>query len=417
MADAPPPSAAPRREGFFAAPLRVDRSTCLVFLDANILLMPYTASAESFSAIKKVYALLCESGRLRIASQAALEFARNRASKISEIHKALSDRRSDVPSRLSSYPALEGLEEYKRLQGIEDAIKAQFKDRRSALDALAAHVKQWAWLDPVREGYAQMFGPEVVVTHTIDEKAFTKLREERYSKKVPPGYKDASKSDGGGGDLAIWLTMMEEARRLQRGVRFITAETKGDWYQRGDGEALFPRYELLEEFKTETGQAFELSSLSELMAEQSAPPEAVKDVKRQEKAIAQSAGVGHWTALNAVGKYMTRQYPGALVHFGSENLQTADVFVSPGHGEDIGVDVVVAQNDSRHRLDQAESLAISKLRNRLFSQMVLFVVAADRQLATSISDRYAELSYWGPGLSVIVGALSGDEVDVVWRSV
>ncbi|WP_331345243.1 PIN-like domain-containing protein, partial [Cellvibrio sp. UBA7661] len=90
----------------------------------------------------------------------------------------------------------------------------------------------------------------------------------RYSKKIPPGYKDSSKKQGDDsefmhaglryerqfGDLIIWRQMLDYVcKETIKSVIFITDDSKEDWWQieQSSGEKIIgPRTELAEEIKS-----------------------------------------------------------------------------------------------------------------------------------------------------------------------
>ena len=65
----------------------------------------------------------------------------------------------------------------------------------------------------------------------------------RVMHKIPPGYKDASKDDGGVGDVLIWHSLIQLARDKNTAVVFVTGDEKADWMVRSGGNALYPRFE------------------------------------------------------------------------------------------------------------------------------------------------------------------------------
>lgn len=88
--------------------------------------------------------------------------------------------------------------------------------------------------------------------------AIKKEGEERYSKKLPPGFKDIKK-DGEidkYGDLIIWKDMISKAEKEKRPIVFISDDVKEDWWWLHRGRKLGPRPELVEEFRLATGQDF-----------------------------------------------------------------------------------------------------------------------------------------------------------------
>ncbi len=98
--------------------------------------------------------------------------------------------------------------------------------------------------------------------------ALKKEGEDRYAKKIPPGYKDAKKDAGEFdkfGDLIIWKEMIAKAKVDNRPIVFITDDVKEDWWWIHKGRKLGPRPELVEEFKAESGQDFHIYEFSQFL--------------------------------------------------------------------------------------------------------------------------------------------------------
>ncbi len=57
------------------------KENCIVVLDTNALLVPFTTGKESLEQIRKTYKSLVAQKRLVVPGQVAREFAKNRASK------------------------------------------------------------------------------------------------------------------------------------------------------------------------------------------------------------------------------------------------------------------------------------------------------------------------------------------------
>ena len=94
--------------------------------------------------------------------------------------------------------------------------------------------------------------------------AIKKEGEERYARKIPPGYMDDRKDAdpyAKYGDLIIWKDMIAKAKQDGRPVIFISDDAKEDWWRIHRGQKLGPRAELIEEFQREAGQAFHMYEL------------------------------------------------------------------------------------------------------------------------------------------------------------
>jgi rRNA-processing protein FCF1 len=98
--------------------------------------------------------------------------------------------------------------------------------------------------------------------------ALRKEGEDRYAKKIPPGYKDAKKDAGDFdkfGDLIIWKEMIAKARAEKRPVIFISDDAKEDWWWIHKGRKLGARPELIEEFRSDSEQDFHIYEFSQFL--------------------------------------------------------------------------------------------------------------------------------------------------------
>ncbi len=89
--------------------------------------------------------------------------------------------------------------------------------------------------------------------------------DKRYAEKVPPGYKDASKPEGGEGDLLAWYEILAYAGKSDRPLVFVTSDTKEDWYERESGRIAGPRRELRVEMMEKTLHPYHQVSLNRFL--------------------------------------------------------------------------------------------------------------------------------------------------------
>lgn len=80
--------------------------------------------------------------------------------------------------------------------------------------------------------------------------------EKRYKYKIPPGYMDEEKDKTDNtkrkkfGDLLLWKEVLQQAKKCQSPIIFITMDEKEDWWVLDkDGSPVRPRDELINEFK------------------------------------------------------------------------------------------------------------------------------------------------------------------------
>jgi hypothetical protein len=259
------------------------KDTCYVVLDTNILLIPYTVTQESVQTIKDTYTKLKARDQLRIPAQVAREFAKNRPMKLTALYQQLARKRNtNFQVQSSRYPLLAELEAYKDLTRLEQELQRTQEQYRIALGRLQEQVRSWSWNDPVSTIYGVLFTPETIVEPTRTEDESLADLQRRVVHSIPPGYKDGAKEDEGIGDLLIWYTILELGQN--RPVVFVTAEAKADWWYRSENQALYPRYELIDEFRRVSGgKTLHIITLSDLLRLFGVAENVVQQVKTQEQ--------------------------------------------------------------------------------------------------------------------------------------
>lgn len=241
---------------------------CIVVPDTNALLVPYNAGGPSLKAIDKVFKKAAKGERLVVPGQVAREFAPLRAKKLGELVQQLQKMNEGAPA----YPLLEDSEDHKALVRIA-------KERRQHIENLIAEVKGWAWNDPVSKVYAEtltecVFDPDIGKTSVLERVQFNKANS------MLPGYKDE-----GIGDVVIWLTLLEIGKARQQDLLFVTGDDKADWWHRGSGQALYPRFELVDEYRRASGgRTFAMCSLADLLNLEQVPADVVEQVRKTEEA-------------------------------------------------------------------------------------------------------------------------------------
>lgn len=72
----------------------------------------------------------------------------------------------------------------------------------------------------------------------------------RNENKIPPGYKDGSKTENSEGDYLIWCEILDLASQEHRSVIFVSEDLKDDWLQKVGGLTIGPLPCLRKEFYT-----------------------------------------------------------------------------------------------------------------------------------------------------------------------
>ncbi len=237
--------------------------------DANVLLHSLRHSAEVRDELLRLFEVLGEA--LWVPYQVGLEFHCNRLDvelgaldaydSLIKDQEAILEKARDRLRQVRAHPTINVPRELSAL----DMFLTDFKARMQA--ARAAH--------PSTEIEGVVDRLTKILEHRVGEKwspaklaTLKREGEDRYAKKVPPGYKD-NKKDAGEfdkfGDLIIWKEMIAKATADKRPVIFISDDAKEDWWWIHRGRKMGPRPELIEEFRAEAGQDFHIYEFSQFL--------------------------------------------------------------------------------------------------------------------------------------------------------
>ncbi|WP_205650005.1 PIN-like domain-containing protein [Agrobacterium sp. RS6] len=237
--------------------------------DANVLLHCLRHPAAVREELLRLFDALKES--LWIPYQVGLEFHRNRLDVelgaqdaydvLIKDQEATIEKARERLRQLRAHPTISVPKELAAL----DMFSADFRARMAASQAshptedIAAAVTR---LTQVLDGrIGEKWKPEQFA-------ALKKEGEDRYAKKIPPGYKDSKKDSGEFdkyGDLIIWKDMIGKAKTDKRPVIFISDDAKEDWWWIHKGRKLGPRPELIEEFQAGSDQEFHIYEFGQFL--------------------------------------------------------------------------------------------------------------------------------------------------------
>jgi len=74
-------------------PLDEIKNSCLIVLDTNVLLLPYTVGSKGLDEVNRIYKKLITESRLHIPGQVAREFLKNRPTKLTELYQQISNKK------------------------------------------------------------------------------------------------------------------------------------------------------------------------------------------------------------------------------------------------------------------------------------------------------------------------------------
>lgn len=254
-----------------------------VVLDTNVLLLPYRAGSSSLKEIELALAQLRDADRLFVPGRVAREFTRLRPVMLGDLLQALSKQSERVAVPNAAYPLLADLDEHKALADAVNALQIARTSFVKAVGALRNRILSWDGNDPVSVVYSRLFAQRVCDTSLSNADVLKELRR-RVEHKIPPGYKDAAKPDGGVGDLLIWLTILELGRARKKPLIFVTGEEKADWQYRSDGRGIGPRFELVDEYRRASqGADIYIIQMSELLELLKVGDSAIEEIKQEEQ--------------------------------------------------------------------------------------------------------------------------------------
>ena len=236
----------------------------LIVVDTNVLLEAYRYQSATRDELLDN---LAEFGdRLWIPHQVRLELFRNRLQVMSginstyrevealvanakrELHAKLVDKIGEMCNRVGAGPADRELLLEELTSGMRQ-VEKRIDDMR---DQHVGGMRRTD--DPVLRRLEQIFENRCGEQPTADE--YETLKAEavrRLNEGVPPGFRDANKTDATG-DYIIWAQALQEARRRGLPLLFVTRDNKGDWFLNVRGEAVCALPELQEEALRMTGR-------------------------------------------------------------------------------------------------------------------------------------------------------------------
>lgn len=271
---------------FNLAPVADIKDDALIVLDANVLLLPFTTDVKNVEAIKALYQALVVSDQIFLPAQAVREYLDNRAKKLADINESLQKKSNQSFGFVGAHPLLESLDQYQEVlaleAGLKDAIKAYQNQIRETLTAVQA----WGWNDPVSKMYHEVLSDRVLNDDELNLEEISQDLARRNKLKLPPGYKDNGKEQNQAGDLLIWHELLSLAAARNKHVIFVSGDEKADWWHQSGKAALYPRFELVDEFREKTdGRSFHILSLSKLLKLFETDDEVVESVKTSESEL------------------------------------------------------------------------------------------------------------------------------------
>lgn len=261
----------------------------LIAVDTNVLLLPYTIRKDGLATIETFYQGLREQNRLFVPARVAREFIVNRDKKLADLIKTLGDVKSRINiGERNLAPILEGVEGSEDIKEASKALSEAKVKYTKAVEKIEKTIRGWSGNDPVTNIYRSVFDSGNIVKSTDEREALSKEWDIRRENRIPPGYKDGSKEDTGIGDFLVWKSILCLGQTRKKDLIFVTGDEKSDWFVRSNGEGVYPRPELIAEYrKVSGGRNIRLAELHEILREMEVSDDVVEQIEVAENSANQ----------------------------------------------------------------------------------------------------------------------------------
>lgn len=420
----------PDVEGIFAftpRPISELKKDALIILDTNTLLLPYSVGPNSIKEIKQTYQRLVRQKRLIIPGQVAREFAKNRTNKITELFQQFNRKKTPKYPSQGKYPLLEGIEEYQEVLRLEHELNEMERKYSQSISVVLDKIRSWGWNDPVSLIYHDLFSNDVVYDPEIDRTVITKDLEKRQAYKLPPGYKDAAKDDQGIGDLIIWYTILDLGKKQKKNVLFVSADQKPDWWCQSEGQPLYPRYELIDEFRRiSEGRSLGIIKFSDLMGLYGADESVVEEVRKEESQlrISSQERIQEFQAFasmanNSVFTWLVQQYGESSIEINTDRKIPCNFIFNKSTDNRVAIEVKAFKQSMAliSRLKEWKLQAFYAVEKMMFSEYILILVLSDNQEEIKHEEIRRIKSTFNyidvPNLSIIFGVIKGGQFEPI----
>jgi PIN like domain len=271
----------------------------LVVLDTSALLNLYRYHAKTREELVQVLRRL--RGRVWVPDHAMYEFFEgrlgvidNRAKELRQAIDRLNGYGAELEQVIRTWANRVSLPQEQTAELIEAGLQPAStsiaslvdKIREISVDNAFEHADDTA-KDPVIAALNEILVNGVGEPLPDDElQEVKKAARKRSDDKIPPGWKDADKSENPEGDYLIWYQTLQEAKRRGTDVLFVTGDVKEDWWRRERGELKGPLPALMQELRAIAGVRLYMLRPASLLAHAGAAlgievsSESVKDAER-----------------------------------------------------------------------------------------------------------------------------------------
>lgn len=170
-----------------------------------------------------------------------------------EILSILEKTQDDIETKYKDHPFLD-------LEDINKKIKDGLKSTEIAIKTAKDSHPNWLQKDDVLDEINKLFDGNVGKNY--DKENLERIKKEgaeRYSKRIPPGYKDNKKEEHKRyGDLILWYQIIDKAKETNKPIIFISGDVKEDWWLEKSGKRLMPLPQLKKEIYEKANVEFHI---------------------------------------------------------------------------------------------------------------------------------------------------------------
>ena len=165
-------------------------------------------------------------------------------------------------------------------------LKLKIKEYQDDIKIILDSIKSINWDDPVSKVYKSLFKPACIIPGNLDYEELKNEFNERLQFNIPPGYKDKSKDSNNIGDFIIWKEILEIGEKEGKDILFVTLDKKADWYHQSMNSNIYPRYELMYEFKDySNGKDIYFIDLSTMLKINDIDQDVVRNIEKSENQV------------------------------------------------------------------------------------------------------------------------------------
>lgn len=277
--------------------------TGFISLDTNVLFNLYRYSDDTRKELLQNIEKYSE--KIWLPYHVAYEFHKNRISVISEQIKIYDETIKDFEKIENNI--VKNLKSPHLSKPIQEKFEKYVLEVKKDLEKRSKFYLGLLKKDTILTKITKIFDKKIGDEWSKEE--ITKIEkegEDRYKRKIPPGFKDNSKEENKFGDLLIWKELIKNSKDTNQPFIFLIDDVKEDWWVKTQGLTLAPRPELSQELYTIAKQQFYMYTPDRFLEYSAVGGEANNDAIEEVRNI-----------QNTSPYYSASQFP---TQFDSENL-------------------------------------------------------------------------------------------------